>query len=502
MRSFILTAFLLAAGILPLTAQDVIVSGNADFKRLCEGTTLPAEEGWTVVKKNVAIPGVTPEIWCGIAQIRKGEKGYIATLAHGPIRCDDMWRLSEGLVVFNKGNKYSALCLVDGKWKQTLSGYNCKIVACGHAEGAKAQLLVRDKNGRFSWIDEGGKHIEGTPEHYEDAVIYRAHGDVVAVKTGGKWGAMTADARVVVPIQYDTLFLTAPLRQWGGKWAEANWLYVKRDGRWGVRGDNGVEALPPVYGGLSYWPKAPDTWCYHMPGGKWGMMESDGKLVLPEGYDGLSPYSFNPYVSGSLRLPFAIVAGRGKERALLSHKGKELLPFMEDADMFDMLVMFYPQKSFSVFTWNRYKLWDKGEYETTAEFEARKKDPSRNEGYVASLLPAAEKAFVSAIIGNDARLILSRYDADSETFVFSVDKILQDTYKIKVPRSDAALFREEFDSLAAEALKSAKYFVHNDMLSLRSIAFTTPEGKTFGFDNPAAEGYSLPSLKDLDLLQR
>jgi len=83
-----------------------------------------------------------------------------------------------------------------------------------------------------------------------------------------------------------------------------------------------------------------------------------------------------------------------------------------------------------------------------------------------------------------------------------VDKILQDTYKIRVPRADAPLFKEEFNNFAADALKSAKYFVHNDMLALRSITFTTPEGKTFSFENPAAEGYSLPLLKDLDLIQR
>jgi hypothetical protein len=333
-------------------------------------------------------------------------------------------------------------------------------------------------------------------------VLYSRNDEVAAVKTDGKWGAVSSDARTVVPIQYDTVFLTAPLRRWGGKWAGVNWFYVNKNGLWGVRGDNGVEAVPPVYSGLSYWPKAPDSWCYRKPGGKWGMRESGGKQILPEDYDGLSPYSFSPSVSGSLRLPFAIIAGRGKGRALLNHKGNELLPYMENADMFDMLVMFYPQKSFSVFTWNRYKLWTKGEFESTAEFEARKKDPSRAAGYVASLLPAAEKAFAAAIVGSDARLILSRYDADSECFLFSVDKILQDTYRIRVPRADAPLFKEEFNNFAADALKSAKYFVHNDMLALRSITFTTPEGKTFSFENPAAEGYSLPLLKDLDLIQR
>ena len=502
MRKLILIFSLLVLGSISLAGQDVIISGNADFKKLCEGNTLPKQEGWTVVTKNVAGPALSPEIWCGIARIKKSDKNYIATLAYGPVRCDRMWFLSKGLVIYNKGSKYSAVCLVDGKWKATLKGYNCEAIPFGQAEGAKATLLSRGKDGFYSWIDEGGKHLSGTPDHYDNTVLYSGNKEVVAVKTGGKWGAMSSDARIVVPIQYDTLFLTASLRRWGGKWSGANWFYVSNRGRWGVRGDNGVEALPPVYAGLSYWPTAPDSWCYRMPGGKWGMKESGGKQILPEEYDGLSPYSFSPSVSGSLRLPFAIIAGRGKGRALLNHKGNELLPYTEDTDRFDMLVMFYPQKSFSVFTWNRYKLWTKGEFESTAEFEARKKDPSRSAGYVASLLPAAEKAFAAAIVGSDARLILSRYDADSECFLFSVDKILQDTYRIRVPRTDAPLFKEEFTSFAADALKSAKYFVHNDMLALRSITFTTPEGKTFSFENPAAEGYSLPLLKDLDLIQR
>ena len=502
MRNIVLAAVLLLLGGFQLAGQDVIVSGSADFKRLCEGNMLPKKEGWTVVSKNVAIPGVSPEIWCGIARIRKSDKNYIATLAYGPVLCDRMWLLSEGLVIYNKGSRYSALCLVDGKWKQTLKGYNCEAIPFGSAAGGKAKLLSRRKDGFYSWIDEGGRHLAGTPDHYDNTVLYNRNDEVVAVKTGGKWGVMSPDARIVVPIQYDTLFLTASLRRWGGKWAGANWFYVNKGGSWGVRGDNGVDALPPVYGGLSYWPTAPDSWCYHMPGGKWAMRESSGRQILPEEYDGLSPYSFSASVSGSLRLPFAIIAGRGKGRALLNHKGSELLPYMEDADMFDMLVMFYPRKSFSVFTWNRYKLWTKGEFESAAEFEARKKDASRTVGYVASLLPAAEKAFTTAIIGGDARLILSRYDADIECFFFSVDKILQDTYRIRVPRADAPLFKEEFENFAADALKTASYFIHNDMLALRSISFTTPEGKTFSFSNPEAEGYTTPLLKDLDLIQK
>ena len=501
MRNIILSAILLVLGSMSLAGQDVIVVGGGDFKTLCEGNTIPAQEGWAVVKKNVSAAGLSPEIWCGIAKVSKKGDSYYATSAFGPVMCDDMWLLSDGLVVYNKGNRFSALCFVDGKWKQTMKGYNCRYITCGHANGASAQMLVRDKDGLFSWIDQAGKHIPGTPEHYEDAVIYRSTTDVIAVKDGGKWGAMSPDARVVVPVQYDTVFLTAPLRQWGGKWADANWLFVQQNGLWGVRGDNGTEALPTVYGDLSYWPTATDTWCYRRKGGKWGMMETSGKQVLPEEYDALSPYSFNANVSGSRRLPFAIIAGQGKGRALLNHKGKELIPYMEDTNMFELLVMFYPQKSFSVFTWNRYKLWEKGEFESAAEFEARKKDPSKAEGYVESLLPAAEKAFASAVIGPDARLILSRYDAESETFRFSVDKILQDTYTIKVPRADAALFKEDFNGMMPDALKGAKFFVRNDMLSLRSITFTTPEGKVFTFENPLAEGYTGPTLNDLDLIQ-
>ena len=309
MRNIVLAAVLLLLGSFQLAGQDVIVSGSADFKRLCEGNMLPKKEGWTVVSKNVAIPGVSPEIWCGIARIRKSGSDFIATLAYGPVRCDRMWFLSKGLVIYNKGSKYSAVCLVDGKWKQTLKGYNCEAIPLGHANGAKAQLLARGKDGFYSWIDEAGKHLAGTPDHYDNTVLYSRNNEVAAVKTGGKWGAVSSDARVVIPIQYDTVSLTAPLRQWGGKWASANWFYVNKKGLWGVRGDNGVEAVPPVYSGLSYWPKAPDSWCYRKPGGKWGMRESGGKQILPEDYDGLSACPSQ--------------SSRGAERAVRSSITKE-----------------------------------------------------------------------------------------------------------------------------------------------------------------------------------
>lgn len=501
MRNIVLTGFLLFLTFSSIVGQDVIVRGSSDFKNLCKGNALPMREGWTVVKKNLSPGALSPEIWCGIARINKINDSYEATLAYGPTRCDDMWMLSDGLVVYCNGSRFSAACLVDGKWKQTLKNFNCKMILCGRSDGAVARMLVRGKDDAHRWIDQSGKHLAGTPEHYENTIVYWGKDITVAVKSEGKWGVMTPDARVAVPIRYDTLFLTAPLREWGGKWDKANWFFVKKNGLWGVHGDNGTEAIPLAYRGLSYWPTAPETWCYRLPGGKWGIKDTDGRQILREEYDGLSPYSFNVSVSGSLRLPFAIIAGKGKGRALLNHKGRELLPYTEDADFFDMLVMFYPQKSFSVFTWNRYKLWDKGEFESGAEFEARKKDPSMNAGYVASLLPASEKAFTSAIIGDKPRLILSRYDADTECFLFSVDKILQDTYRIRVPRADAPLFKEEFESFAADALATAKYFIHNDMLALRSISFLTPEGKTFIFENPAAKGYTGPSLKDLDLIR-
>ena len=47
MRNIVLAAVLLLLGSFQLAGQDVIVSGSADFKRLCEGNTLPKKEGWT-----------------------------------------------------------------------------------------------------------------------------------------------------------------------------------------------------------------------------------------------------------------------------------------------------------------------------------------------------------------------------------------------------------------------------------------------------------------------
>ena len=44
----------------------------------------------------------------------------------------------------------------------------------------------------------------------------------------------------------------------------------------------------------------------------------------------------------------------------------------------------------------------------------------------------------------------------SECFLFSVDKILQDTYRIRIPRADAPLFKEEFNSLALEEKSRVK----------------------------------------------
>ena len=60
MRNIIFSAILLVLGSLSLAGQDVIVVGGGDFKTLCEGNTIPAQEGWAVLKKNVAAAGLSP----------------------------------------------------------------------------------------------------------------------------------------------------------------------------------------------------------------------------------------------------------------------------------------------------------------------------------------------------------------------------------------------------------------------------------------------------------
>lgn len=473
------------------------ISVKGKLRELCSASDLDPELEWQIVSKREN----SKEIWFGIANLQKESGDTVATLAYGPLRCDKMYWLERDrtVVAENKG-KYSLIRILDnGKTDCPIKSRPCLGFLCSGNRNGDDVFLTHEAEGRYVWLDSAGKVLEGAPS-YSNVIISNDFPKMIQVKTDGKWGLIDKNVKQVFSASYDTLIALPGIKKWGGKWEKEAWYYVEAKGKWGLRGANGEQVLPTVYKIIKFWWDLSNMLFTCKESNLWGIVGSDGEQILPEEYELLEYFPFEKSLIGNRRVPTAILARKNGLTALLNKEGKELIPFGVYSDNMELQLMFFPQNSFSVYMWNKYRLWQKGEYETAAEFEARKKDPSRMKSYVAKLLPAAEKAFIAEKTDNGSEIILSRYDAESGCFLFSHNKILQDTYRLRVPVADAPQFKEEFPKMKDAALATAKYFIDNDMLALDSITFKNSEGNTYEFENPASSAYFGPEMLDFDLL--
>ena len=132
----------------------------------------------------------------------------------------------------------------------------------------------------------------------------------------------------------------------------------------------------------------------------------------------------------------------------------------------------------------------KGEFEKTADFEARKADPALQKAYVESLMKDYQKDFIDTII-KDKRtgIVLLDYDADKEMYRFKVAnaRTLWTDYELNVPIDAAPAFKEYVKSAPQqELLQSAKWGIVDDCAQILQITFTLPDGRSFTYSNPAA----------------
>ena len=133
----------------------------------------------------------------------------------------------------------------------------------------------------------------------------------------------------------------------------------------------------------------------------------------------------------------------------------------------------------------------KGEFEKTADFEARKANPALQKAYVDPLMKDFEKSFI-ATITKDRRtgIALLDYDADKEVYRFKVNnaRTLWTVYELPVPIDAAPAFKEYIRTAPQqELLQSARWGIVEDCAQILSITFTLPDGGSFTYSNPAWE---------------
>ena len=129
----------------------------------------------------------------------------------------------------------------------------------------------------------------------------------------------------------------------------------------------------------------------------------------------------------------------------------------------------------------------KGEYEKTADFEARQANPALQEAYVNEQMQGFEEVFVQRQLHNwkGFGIVFMDYDADKEAFPFQLSGIPSGswvTYYFPVPIADAPAFKEYVRSAAPkDILEGFRWGVVDDILQPLRGMILLPDGRSFSF---------------------
>ena len=305
----------------------------------------------------------------------------------------------------------------------------------------------------------------------------------------------------------------------GTAWRSRMYVTVKKDGKWGVVGRNGAYLYEPAWEGVT--PCGPDetgadVLLTRIETG-WGLQIGE-RVVLPNEYQNISVSAnkTNAIVTdkvgkmgvtnmqGQYFLPpvfdkverFTTKLAEGKNFFKVTRDGKSGLytddgvlaaapVYSDDAD-FELLAAGAESKSYS--QWLKREIRElgstKGEFETTADFEARKASPALMQEYLDKVMPDPEGKFVEWSLGQTPKhkLTLSNYNADEGCFMLTDSATSAfGAYPLYIPIKDAARFKEQIvgGGKLQEAQSTAEYTVVYDRLYLSDIVFTLNDGTKY-----------------------
>src|SRR5574344_1940561 len=490
-----------------LDAQKLTLRG--DLGQVCDPSEIKIEKGYQIVEDDLDIGINTTWTYSTIVYV---DSLFNAYKVYSVKNCDELkWIGKVGKAAEMRNDGRSTVISIGKDHKSVIyfkRGLKCSsVLAVADRDDGRPAFLVCLDDGKkgsplYRWIDEDEKQLPGTGD-YSAALVFRDSPYETEVCENGLWGLVSRTGKLVVPPHYKEMSYTADIHYWKGIPYERDFFVKNTDDYWGVisfDGNEVREVFPCEYEFVGYNGGCSDIWLLRKRGGKMGAYHTDRTLVLDADYDELDIFNFRKEIAGENILPTAFAASRNGKWGLVDTAGNILIPFKySKKNLMNVQAMFYPLNSFSIYVYNRYHLWQKGEFESRADFEARQKDPEVQRAYLASIIHVAEKEFISRISEDKSGvLILSSYNPDDQTFTFSHSLIFSETYHIAVPKDDAPMFKSEFDSMKGEALRNASYFICEDAVSLRGLTFTASNGKTFVYENPASQTCGGASMKKIE----
>lgn len=341
------------------------------------------------------------------------------------------------------------------------------------------------------------------------------------IKKHSQWGVWDDKGKNIVPVEYDSIKFSSV--NYGGKFVLS--LIVYKGKLMGLCDYDGVLVMPTEYKWISGVRKVAGDYCifasrdrlyavfdatgkqltdYKYPNLQWyehfgvvalengrgtcGMLNGRGQTVIPFRYDTLNCYDAPDSLQRKLGLSRLVLSRKHGRMGAFSVTGEELLQprYADQGEVYAALSRM-PQHSYRFFLRERARkiINTKGEFETSAEFEARKNDAALQTSYVEKELKNMDREFLHRqVSGGRMELALGAYNADSGYFDISIPGFSENSYRLVIKRDDARQFKEAFGMMKEEALKGAKCFVANDAFAIAEMQFEMPDGRVYLYLNP------------------
>lgn len=149
---------------------------------------------------------------------------------------------------------------------------------------------------------------------------------------------------------------------------------------------------------------------------------------------------------------------------------------------------------------------NRDEFETQAQFEARKEDPAANNAYVEKKMASYPLSFLKGqlakAVGYNTGMTINwhNYDVEKGAFPFTSNLSAIPIYYLSVPVEEGPAFREALGSIRTkDLLQSAKIFIYQHFAQIAEVDIVLPSGKTYHYVNPGLKDYSGPIVNYSDL---
>ena len=352
--------------------------------------------------------------------------------------------------------------------------------------------------GHAGIIDDNGKEL--IPVKYKDVgTIIGKNKWAWAVADDGNAGLVNTKGQVILPFDNASIHVD----EYG--------VSARRDGedKYYVLLDDGTKT-PAIYDDVTF---TKDGYVYCVDG-LYGFATPKGKKVLDPQFESILLVNYDPDL-GATNNPYVgkkvlYVKKNGLWGVAHLGNGSYIIePLILDKDK----VMTYLGKSLqwtdyymAERNWRDHYQHNKDEFETEAQFQARKADPAANEAYVNKKMADFPATFlkgqIKLTVNNNGAIDITwhNYDAEKGAFPFSSNLSAIPIYYLPVPIADGPAFRQALSDIRTkDMIQSASFMVYQHFAQIAEMDITLPSGKVYHYVNPGLAGYTGPIVKYSDL---